>query len=253
MKKIQLSLIAILATSTFVMAGGDIIPYTEYEAEDVSYAEAVPVTIPVEAEPIIVEPQPVVVEQPQPVVVEPKPVVVEPKEIETVSGLYAGLGISATRYDTNCGCKGTKSGVDKTVGVTVRAGYDFNKYVGLEARGLVSSINSNSNGTVKHAGVFLKPMLPVGDATNIYGLVGVGKTTTSGSLRRTDVTGLAFGAGIEYDLSDDKKKDAKYNREFDGKADQEKGLGVFADYERLYYKSGSPDLDAVSVGLTYDF
>jgi opacity protein-like surface antigen len=96
-------------------------------------------------------------------------------------------------------------------------------------------------------------MVPVGDATNIYGLVGLAKTTTQGSLRRTDVEGLAFGGGVEYDLSSDKKKDAKYDREFDGKGDQEKGLGLFVDYERLYYESGSPDLDAVSAGVTYDF
>jgi opacity protein-like surface antigen len=237
MKKIQLSLIALLAMSNLVMAGGDILPVV-FE-EEIIEVEAVPV------EPAV-EVAPAVVATPTPM---PAPV---PVPVADVSGFYAGLGIVAAQYDTNCDCVGDKSGTDKTAGVMARVGYDFNKYVGLEARGMLSN-QKGDGGEVKHAGVFVKPMLPVGDATNLYGLIGLAKTTTQGTLRRTDVEGLAFGGGVEYDLSSDKKKDAKYDREFDGKGDQEKGLGLFVDYERLYYKSGSPDLDAVSAGVTYDF
>ena len=236
MKTIQLSLIALIASSSLAMAGGDIAPIEFYEEE-------------IAVEEILIEPAlaPVVVATPAPT---PVPVPVVP--VAAVSGIYAGLGIVAANYDTNCDCAGDKSGSDKTAGVMARVGYDFNKYIGLEARGMLSNQKADG-GKIKHAGVFVKPMLPIGDATNVYGLVGLAKTTTQGSLRRTDVEGLAFGAGVEYDLSSDKKKDAKYDREFDGKGDQEKGLGVFVDYERLYYKSGSPDLDAVSAGVTYDF
>lgn len=242
MKRIKLSLIALIASSSLAVAGGDIAPIEFYEEE-------------VAVEEILVEPAPVVVTTPVTTPVPapvPVPVPVPVVSAATVSGIYAGLGIVASNYDTNCDCEGDKSGSDKTAGVMARVGYDFNKYVGLEARGMLSNQKANG-GEIKHAGVFVKPMLPVGDATNLYGLVGLAKTTTTGSLRSTDVEGLAFGAGIEYDISSDKKKDAKYDREFDGKGDQEKGLGVFVDYERLYYKSGSPDLDAVSVGVTYDF
>lgn len=228
MKRIQLSLIALVASSSLSMAGGDMVPVQFYE--EVVEAEAVPV------EPAVVAPTPV-----------PVPVV----PVANVSGVYAGLGIVASRYNTNCACP-EKSGEDKTAGVMARVGYDINRYVGVEARGILSNQKGNG-GEIKHAGVFVKPMLPVGEDVNAYGLVGIAKTTTQGKLRRTDVSGLAFGAGVEYDISADKKKDVKYDREFDGIADQEKGLGVFADYERLYYKSGSPDLDAVSVGVTYDF
>ena len=234
MKKIQLSLIALLASSNFIMAGGDIMPVV-FE-EEIIEVEAVPVE-PVEEVAAVAE------------AVAPVPV---PMPIADVSGLYAGLGIVAAQYDTNCGCTGEKSGTDKTAGVMARVGYDFNKYVGLEARGMLSNQEGNG-GEIKHAGVFVKPQYPVTKDFNAYGLLGMAKTTTQGTLRRTDVEGLAFGAGVEYDLSDDKKKEAKYDREFDGIADQEKGLGLFVDYERLYYKSGSPDLDAVSAGVTYDF
>ena len=236
MKRIQLSLIALLASSSFVMAGGDILPVIEAEEE-------------VMVEEVLVEPAPA----PKPVAVAAAPTPAPiPVPVADVSGFYAGLGLTAAQYDTNCGCTGEKSGSDKTAGVMARVGYDFNKYVGVEARGLRTNWKSDG-GKIKHAGVFVKPMIPVGDATNVYGLVGLAKTTTQGTLRHTDAEGLAFGGGVEYDLSADNKKDAKYDREFDGQGDQEKGLGLFADYERLYYKSGSPDLDAVSVGVTYDF
>ena len=251
MKRINLSIIALLASSNLAMAGGDISPVTYYESEDFAVAEEVYV------EPVYVAPpKPVYVAPPKavptPVVVPapaPKPV---PLAAAAVSGIYAGLGIVAARYDTNCDCNGDKSGVDKTAGVMGRVGYDFNKYVGVEARGMITNWKGDG-GKVKHVGAFVKPMVPVTDAINAYGLVGIAKTTTRGGLRRTDVTGLAFGGGVEYDISSDQQKNARYGRAFDGKGDQEKGLGVFADYERLYYKKGSPDLDAVSAGVTYDF
>ena len=238
MKRIQLSLIALLASSSFAMAGGDIMPIV-FE-EEIVEVESVPV------EPVVEVATPAPVPTPTPT---PIPPVVP---AAAVSGIYAGLGIVAAKYDTNCDCDSEKSGTDKTAGIMARVGYDFNKYIGLEARGMLSNQKANG-GEIKHAGLFVKPMLPIGDATNLYGLVGLAKTTTTGSLRRTDVEGLAFGAGLEYDISSDKKKDAKYDREFDGKGDQEKGLGLFVDYERLYYKSDSPDLDAISAGVTYDF
>ena len=239
MKNIKLSLIALMALGTFAYAGGDLVTVSPYETEDVELAEEAYV----EPAPVV---EPVVTPIPEPVVVTPKPV----KDIYA-NGFYAGLGIATSRYETNCNCA-TKSGVDTTVGVMARVGYDFNKYVGIEARGIKTNWKADG-GQVSHAGLFLKPMVPVGDATNIYGLVGVAKTKTTGHLRTTDAEAVALGAGVEVDLSKDTPKDGRYNRAFDGKGDQEKGLGLFADYERMVVKSGAPDLDAVSAGVTYDF
>lgn len=250
MKKIQLSLLAFMAGSSFLIAGGDIQEVTPYEVVDMEVSE-----VEVVAETPVVLKEAIVKKAVVAPIIIVEEAIVKDAIVEneaSVSGIYAGIGIITARYDTNCGGCSKKAGIDKTAGVMARVGYDFNKYVGVEARGMMTKI-SDDGGTVKHAGVFVKPMYPVTDELNTYGLVGLAKTTTQGSLRRTDVTGLAMGVGVEYDLSEDKKKNAKYDREFDGIADQEKGLGVFADYERLYYKSGSPDLDALSVGVTYDF
>ena len=251
MKRIQLSILTCLLSTNFMMAGGDLLVVTPYEVEDIVASEEVEIVTPVIATPPVE-----VVAPPVKEVVAPPVVVAEPPRPPapskvSVSPLYLGIGLSAGRYSTNCGCA-SKSGVDKTVGGVVRAGYDFNKYLGVEARALMTPLKEDG-GKIKHIGAFIKPMYPVTDGLNVYGLGGIAKTTTEGHLRKTDVTGLALGAGVEYDLSSDTKKEGKYNREFDGKGDQEKGLGVFADYERLFYKKNSPDLDAVSVGVTYDF
>lgn len=234
MKRVQLSLLSLIVCTNLLVAGGDIMTVTPYEVNDVKAAEevsVVPVQVPVTVPPVVVPSVPTA----------------------DVSPLYVGVGLAAARYDSSCGTPVPGcDGIDKTGGVLVRAGYDFNQYIGAEVRGLVTSYKADG-GKVKHLGAFVKPMYPVTDGLNVYGLGGYAKTTTQGSLRRTNVKGLALGAGIEYDFSEDNKKEAKYDREFDGQGDQEKGFGVFADYERLYQKSNAPKLDAVSVGLTYDF
>jgi hypothetical protein len=241
MKNIKLLGLTLVAVGSMLHAGGgEHLMISPYENEKVVVEEEAYVAPIVEK---YVEPTPV----PAPAVMAPVPV----KDINP-SGFYAGLGISAARYAPDCkaGCPG--SGVDKTAGLMARVGYDFNQYIGLEARGMRTNWKSHG-GKIKHAGIYVKPMLPVGDATNIYGLVGVAKTTTQGGLQRTDAEALALGLGVEYDLSKDTPKEGRYGRAFDGKGNQEKGLGLFADYERMVVKSGAPDLDAVSAGVTYDF
>ncbi|SFV65398.1 hypothetical protein MNB_SV-14-1279 [hydrothermal vent metagenome] len=247
MKNIKLSFITLVTLTILGYGGGDFEVVTPYETEDMQSIEEIPiekVVQPIEKTPIVKK---------TPVIVETA-VVEEPKEVKDIyaNGFYAGLGIVATRYKTSCNSRCVNSGTDKTLGVLGRVGYDFNQYIGLEARGIKTSMK-NDGGTVKHAGVFIKPMLPVGDKTNIYGLVGLAKTTTQGKLQRTDAETLALGAGVEVDLSKDSPKEGRYNREFDGKGDQERGLGLFVDYEKMVVKSGAPTLDALSAGLTYDF
>ena len=237
MKRINLSLLAIIASSNFVYAGGDIMP-VELEQEVVD----IPVEIPAPPPP---PPPPAPPPPPPP---PPPPVV---KDID-VNGLYVALGLTAAQFDPSCSCPG-KGDRDRTAGFVGRVGYDFNEYVGLEARGIRTNWKSEG-GKIKHAGAFLKPMYPVSEAINVYGLAGYAKTTTAGGARQyVNAKGLAWGAGLEYDLSSDVAKDGKYDRTFDGYGDQEGGFGLFADYERLIQKSGSPDLDTINVCVTYDF
>ncbi len=239
MKKLNIVLATTVAMSSLVYAGGDILP-SAIEYEDVY----VPIE-PVEEE--VVTPTPVPVPTPTPIPVKPKAI----KNIIPL-GLYVGLGLTAARYEPNCGCVGTGN-IDKTAGIIGRVGYDFNQFVGVEARGIRTNWKSEG-GKFKHYGAFLKPIYPVSNTINVYGLAGIAKTKTEGTGRQlTDTNGFAWGAGLEYDLGADHAKEGRYSRVFDGYGDQEGGWGLFADYERLLQKSGSPDLDAISVGITYDF
>jgi len=240
-KKLNILFVTTVTISNFLYAGGDILMPVIEQHEDVY----VPV------EPVEEEKEVVPVSPPIPKI---DSVPIKPKPIKNVIplGLYVGLGLTATRYEPNCGCAKTGN-VDKTAGIIGRVGYDFNQFFGIEARGIRTNWKSEG-GKLKHYGAFLKPMYPVSNDINIYGLAGVAKTKTAGGGRQlTDANGFAWGVGVEYDLDKEYAKEGRYSRDFDGYGNQESGWGLFVDYERLLQKSGSPDLDAISVGITYDF
>jgi len=243
MKNIKLSIITIISLGSFCYGGGDIYPITTpYEQEDMQLAQEA------EIEPMVVKQEPVVMQETT--VPEKKPIKKETKEINP-SGFYVGLGITGSRYDSNCNCP-KKSSTENSVAILGRVGYDFNPYIGIEARG-IKSIAKDDGASITHTGLFLKPMLPIGNITNIYALLGTSKTKTTGTLTQVNAEGLAIGGGIEVDLSKDTPKKGRYSRPFDGKGNQEKGIGLFLDYERLVVKKNAPDLDTLSAGITYDF
>ncbi len=183
-------------------------------------------------------------------IVDPKPTpIVAPKSVSP-SGFYAGLGITGSRYQSACDCP-IVSGVEGSAGIVARLGYDFNRYIGIEARGMKSLTSSKAD--ISHTGLFIKPMVPVSNSLNLYGLVGFAKTKVTGQYQNVNAESLALGGGVEIDLSKDTPKEGRYSRKFDGQGDQEKGMGLFVDYERLVAKKGAPDLDTMSVGVTYDF
>ena len=180
--------------------------------------------------------------------VEPAPV----KQLATP--VYIGVGFVTGRYFSD-------NYEDVTYGVMMRVGYEFNQYIGLEARYITTFWDTGSlyGQELEHFGLFFKPMLPFNENFNLYGLLGYGwtQTNTSGALNKAiDDNGFSAGVGLEYDLSDkrdDYDRNIYYPEGFDGQGDQEKGWGLFVDYQRLLIDSDIPDLDVVSAGVTYDF
>lgn len=151
---------------------------------------------------------------------------------------------------------------DVTYGAMVRGGYEYNQYFGVEARYIRTFLDEGPFGgtPLTHAGIFLKPQYPVSERVNLYGLLGYGYTENLGNGARLNYFdsdwGLSAGAGIEYDLSDregDRIENGNYDRAFEGYADQGRGWSLFLDYQRLLIKSDVPDLNAISLGLRYDF
>lgn len=185
--------------------------------------------------------------------VEPVPVLQNPVPV------YLGLGLLWGKYSN---CTNNCTYEDATFGALLRGGYEWNQYIGLEARMLATFFGNDTDGgqTLRHIGLFAKPMYPINEDFNVYGLLGYGwtKTYTGGNKRLStvDESGFSAGLGLEYDLfdnDDDQDDETMYDRGFDGQADQEKGWGLFVDYQRLLIKSDVPDIDVVSAGVTYDF
>ena len=191
------------------------------------------------------------------------PVIAPVVPIETIdpSPWYLGAGLVWAKLggcDLQPGCEYE----DVTYGAMVRGGYDYNQYIGVEARYIRTFLEEGPEGgtPLAHAGIFLKPQYPVSERVNLYALLGYGYTENLGSGARLNYFdndwGFSAGAGIEYDLSDrenDRIENGNYDRAFDGYADQGKGWSLFLDYQRLLIKSDIPDLDAISLGVRYDF
>ena len=159
---------------------------------------------------------------------------------------YIGLGLTMSNIDRDpcpCGDNGQTIIEDHRYGAVLRAGIDFNEYLGLEAR-VLKTLESNVFSETTHYGLYLKPQFAVSDALNLYGLLGYGKTTidyTNGiTSSTTDESGIAYGAGVEYRLT----KDA-----------DNKGWGLWIDYSRVLKDKGAnhSTVDIATVGAVYHF
>ncbi|NKQ41183.1 MAG: porin family protein [Sulfurovum sp.] len=175
-----------------------------------------------------------------------------------VNPLYVGLGLlwSGTSAECPCAVPVNDRRKDTTYGVIGRIGYDFNQYIGIEGRVLKASIEKDFSETT-HYGIYLKPQYHVTEAINIYGLIGYGKTKiefTCPTISDQSDSGLSVGIGVEYDISSDTDPIAT-SRAFDGQGDQEKGWGVWVDYQNLLHNKGSYNIKSniVTAGVTYDF
>jgi opacity protein-like surface antigen len=158
---------------------------------------------------------------------------------------YIGLGLVMTNIDRDpCPCANGQTIIeDHRYGAVLRAGADFNDFLGLEAR-VLKTFGSNAFSETTHYGLYLKPQFAVSDAFKIYGLLGYGNTKIDymNGIKNstTDEDGVAYGAGVEYTLT----------KEADGS-----GWGFWADYSRLLTKKGAKHstVDLMTAGTIYHF
>ena len=187
MKKFNLSLVAVLAMSTFAVAGGDIAP-VETQVESVVDT------------------------------------VVE--EVSTGS-FYAGIAYSRIGADiTNIKVShettfaDVQNDLELDMGaVMLDVGYKFNDYIAVEARYWIGidadsdSLKFSHDDYTVHGdvldsdsdawGIYVKPMYPVTDAFDVYGLLGYGSASLNDSAKfGDDVEGISWGVGAAYSFTE---------------------------------------------------
>ncbi len=181
------------ATTSVLFAGAEIAPIVDYEKEDVQ--KAVEVVKEVKPAPV---PVPVVCPTPAPVVPAPKK-------------WYVGLDGMGAQYNTDSGkCNGLGA-------VVAKLGYDFNRYFGIEGRAGygINEQDHDAGGTTRikeNYGIYLKPMLPMGEKFHLFGLLGYAKakveskwdsSSANGALAGTvDESSPSFGLGLNYAIND---------------------------------------------------
>ena len=177
---------------------------------------------------------------------------VMPVKAVEFSGWYIGVGLVRAKF---AACVDSCTYEDVTYGLMVRGGYDFNRYLGIEGRYIYTSLGEGPLGgtPLVHAGIFLKPQLPLGERINLYGLLGYGYTRNLGSgarLRYFDHGwGLSAGIGMEYRLSDRRNPGVRAET---GRASAGE-WHLFVEYQKLLFKSDVPDMSVLSFGARHTF
>ena len=195
---------------------------------------------------------------------------VKPIVVPTINPmpLYIGLGAIAASLNRDprpCTPNGPDLD-DHRYGIVTRIGWDFNNYVGIEGRYL-KTFGSDVFSETEHYGLFLKPLYHISDQSNVYALLGYGKTkvkydngvkdyNSDKTYCFVDENQFSYGIGFEYDFGSDKpNKDYIYDRGFDGQGDQEQDWGLWVDFQHLLNNAAvtHTDVNVITAGITYDF
>ena len=221
MKKLTLSLTAILAMSTFAVAGGDIAPM----------------------EPVV-----------------NTPVVVEEvstgglylgvgysllkSDAKFVDVKHHGVHIGKVDFD------------DDYSAMMFQAGYNFNPYVSVEARywvGLTDNsftvVGNTFDSDASAWGVYLKPIYPVTSDFNIYALLGYGSATVNdvqinGANRDFDIDGFSWGIGASYSVTENIAFSVDYV-DFQDDDITFEGINTSGTFEHAF--------DSINLGVNYQF
>ncbi len=166
---------------------------------------------------------------------------------DSVSGFYLGLGVSAvSTHEADLNFFSVTDGQDRTGDILLLAGYDWNEYIAIEGRYMVSIAKENIVDRTSW-GIYVKPQYPVIENINVYGLLGVGGFTATGmnhfgNTIDTDDISLQWGVGISYSLQED--------------------ISIFIDYMQVAnnidtaaFVTQDVDLssDAITIGMVYHF
>ena len=159
---------------------------------------------------------------------------------------YLGLGfalVSTRDSAVNLNFFSVTTGQDRLGNMSFIVGYNFKNIMAMEGRYSINIIKSDLV-TERGWSIFLKPQYPMSDDFKVYALFGYGGVTMepeNNSIVNVDSTGLQWGFGVDYRITE--------------------RSSIFFDYtslasgmEGLYYNGAlQVDTDALTVGLKYAF
>lgn len=178
-------------------------------------------------------------------IVEPEVIVPEVLEV-VVEGPYAGLGYSCLDLQAKVPYNDARA----MTAVTLKGGYNFNKYIAVEGSYTMSvgdltfkddrGIKVDGAGDLSNFGLYVKPQYQTGQF-GVYALLGYGQFTADiDGVSRSEAS-IQYGAGVNVNIVE--------------------SVSVYADYRRLYDDAGFDGSDknidymanSYTVGLNYHF
>ena len=223
MKKFNLSLVAVLAMSTFAVAGGDIAP----------------------VEPVV-----------------ETPYVEESTGAFYLGAAYGLLKSDSNFFDASVDDQSFDINSDYDA-LMLQAGYKFNSYVAVEGRYWFggsetiahvpdsAGIGRDVDIDIDSWGIYVKPMYPVSDAFDIYALLGyadngyeLSAITVKGDVSLNpdaDIDGFSWGIGAAYSFNENMSVFVDYTVLYDDETDWHADLVV------------EDVIDTINFGVTYQF
>jgi len=168
-------------------------------------------------------------------------------EEESVSGFYAGLGVSAvSTHQDDLNFFSITDGQDRTGNVLLSAGYDWNEYIGLEAR-YMFSVAKEDIVDMDSWSIYVKPQYPITEDFTVYALLGIGGFDISGTNHfgdtiSADEISFHWGLGVSYEVYENIFVSVDYTQ-----------VANSLDTDAFVTQNVDVSSDAISVGLSYHF
>ena len=123
-----------------------------------------------------------------------------------VAKAYVSVGASAMSLQRDYALDTSVNTEDITYGLTVKAGYDFLPYLGLEVRGTHAKMESLFSEKTSY-GIYLKPQYNIDAKRHVYGLLGYAQTDIDIDTRAEgkiseSYKGFSYGGGYECDFGE---------------------------------------------------
>jgi hypothetical protein len=176
---------------------------------------------------------------------EVEPVAVIPETVAT-NNFYVGIGLSVvSTREASQDFFSVTDGQDRTGDISLVAGYDFNEYLAVEGRYMVSIAEEDILDRTSW-GIYLKPQYPVTEDIKVYGLLGFGgfdiSGTHAGNNIDADDTDFQWGLGGSYKILDNLSIFIDY-------------INIANDVDAAHFVNDNQDIDsdAVTIGVLYHF